>query len=57
LLRLSSGKTDLESLVPVRWAASHPEQVLEHRLDESRRKAARQQAARQRRRVATTPTV
>jgi hypothetical protein len=57
LLRLTSGETDLESLLPVRWAASHPEQVLEHRLDESRRKAARQQAARQWRRVATKPTV
>jgi transposase len=57
LLRLSAGETDLESLLPDRWAASHPEHVLEHRLDESRRKAARQTAARQRRRAVARPTV
>jgi transposase len=57
LLRLSTGETDLESLLPDRWAASHPEHVLEHRLDESRRKAARQRARRQRRRVAAQPKV
>lgn len=51
LLRLAAGVTDLESLLPDRWAASHPEQVLEHRLEESRRKAARQQATRERRRA------
>ena len=51
LLRLSAGETDLESLLPDRWAASHPEHVLEHRLDESRRKAARQKATRERRRA------
>jgi hypothetical protein len=53
LLHLSAGGTDLESLLPDRWAASHPEQELEHRLDESRRTAARQKASRQSRRVAT----
>ena len=42
LLRLSAGETDLESLLPDRWAASHPEHVLQHRLDESRRKESRQ---------------
>jgi transposase len=41
LLRLSAGETDLESLLPDRWAASHPEHVLEHRLDESRQKERR----------------
>ena len=40
LLRLSAGKTDLEALLPDRCAATHPEHVLEHRLKESRRKAA-----------------
>jgi transposase len=50
LLRLCAGETDLESLLPDRWAASHPEHVLQHRLDESRRKAARQKATRERRR-------
>jgi transposase len=52
LLRLSAGETDLESLLPDRWAASHTEHVLKHRLDESRRKAARKQQARKDRRAA-----
>jgi transposase len=51
LLRLCAGETDLESLLPDRWAASHPEHVLQHRLDESRRKAARKKATRERRRA------
>jgi transposase len=57
LLRLCAGEMDLGSLLPDRWAARHPEHVLEHRLDESRRKAARQQAARQRRRLVAQPKV
>jgi transposase len=52
LLRMSAGQTELESLLPDCWAASHPEHVLQHRLDESRRKAARQQARRAGRRAA-----
>jgi transposase len=51
LLRLCAGDTDLESMLPDRWAASHPEHVLQHRLDESRRKAARRKAVRERRRA------
>jgi transposase len=51
LLHLSAGETDLEPLLPDRWAANHPEHVLQHRLDESRRKATRQKQARQRRRA------
>jgi transposase len=51
LLRLSAGETDLEALLPDRWAANHPEHVLKHRLDESRRKATRKKEARQRRRA------
>lgn len=51
LLRLSAGETDLESLLPDRWTASHPEHVLQHRLDESRRKAARKKATREQRRA------
>jgi hypothetical protein len=51
VLPLSAGETDLESLLPDRWAASHPEHGLKHRLDESRRKAARQREARQERRT------
>ena len=51
LLRLSAGETDLEPLLPDRWGANHPEHVLQHRLDESRRKATRQRESRQRRRA------
>jgi len=51
LLRLSAGEADLEALLPDRWASSHPEHVLKHRLDESRRKAARRKATRERRRA------
>jgi transposase len=53
LLRLGSGATELEPLLPDRWAASHPEHVLQHRLEESRRRAARQKAKRERRRGRT----
>ena len=55
LLHLSAGATDLEPLLPDRWAANHPEHILQHRLDESRRKAARQKEARQRRRAIAGP--
>jgi transposase len=55
LLRLSAGETDLASMLPDRWAASHPEHVLQHRLDESRRKAAREKARRERRRAKARP--
>jgi transposase len=48
--RMCAGETDLEALLPDRWAATHPDHVLQHRLDESRRKAARQKEARQSRR-------
>jgi hypothetical protein len=51
LLRLSAGQTDVEALLPDRGAASHPEHVLQHRLDESRQKATRQKATRERRRA------
>ena len=54
LLRLSVGETDLEALLPDRWAASHPEHVLKHRLDESRRKAARQRERREQRRASSS---
>jgi hypothetical protein len=53
ILTLSSiSATDLESLLPDRSAASHPEPVLEYRLDESRRQAGWKQAKRQSRRAA-----
>jgi transposase len=55
LLRLSAGQEDLEPLLPDRWAASHPEHVPQHRLDESRRRAARQKERRQARRAGAVP--
>ena len=54
LLRLSAGETDLEPLLPDRWGADHPDHMLQHRLDESRRKATRQKERRQRRRAMAT---
>ncbi len=56
LLRLSAGETELEPLLPDRWAARHPEHGLQHRIDESRRKAARQKERRQGRRAAAGKT-
>ncbi len=56
LLRLSAGETDLEPLLPDRWAANHPEHVLQHRFDESRRKAAQQKASRRRHRAMAAKT-
>ena len=41
----------MEPLLPDRWAVSHPEHVLQHRLDESRPRVARQKAVRERRRA------
>jgi transposase len=47
LLHLAGEDTpNLERLLPDRWAAAQPEHVLTHRLEESRRKRARQQARR-----------
>ena len=50
LLHLSAGETELEPLLPDRWAVNHPEHVLQHRIEESRRRAARKKDTRQRRR-------
>jgi hypothetical protein len=55
LLWSSVGETNLEALLPDRWGASHPEHRLQHRLDESRRTAARQKERRARRRVGRSP--
>ena len=51
ILHLCAGETDLESLLPDRWAASHPECVLEYRLEEARRRAARTKDVRKHRRA------
>ncbi|HUG89361.1 MAG TPA: IS66 family transposase [Planctomycetaceae bacterium] len=50
LLHLTADTEDLDPLLPDRWARAHPEHVLTHRLEESRRKRARQQATRAERR-------
>ena len=50
LLHLTAEDPDLNPLLPDHWAAAHPEHVLTHRLEESRRKRSRQQARRAARR-------
>jgi hypothetical protein len=40
-LAVDASPESLERLLPDRWAAAHPEHVLNHRLDESREKARR----------------
>ena len=50
LLRLHAEDTRLEEMLPDQWAASHPECILTHRLEESRAKAARTQRRRAHRR-------
>jgi hypothetical protein len=51
LLRLHADDTRLEEMLPDRWAAAHPEAILNHRLDESRDKAIRTRARRAHRRA------
>lgn len=50
LVKLAAETTDLDALLPDRWAQAHPEHVLTYRLEESRQKRARQKAARTTRR-------
>lgn len=50
LVKLAAETDDLDALLPDRWAAAHPEQVLHYRLEESRQKRARQKAKRTARR-------
>jgi len=50
LLRLHADDQCLEDLLPDRWAAAHPEAILNHRLEESRTKAIRTRARRAHRR-------
>jgi transposase len=52
LMRLHAEDPQLEEMLPDRWAATHPEAVLTHRLEESRAKAANKRDRRRRRRVA-----
>ena len=49
-LTVDASPASLERLLPDRWAAAHPEHVLNHRLDESREKARRRDQRRAERR-------
>ncbi len=49
-LTVDASPDSLERLLPDRWAAAHPERVLNHRLDESREKARRRDQRRAERR-------
>jgi hypothetical protein len=51
LLRLHADDLRLETMLPDRWAAAHPEAILTHRLDESRAQATRTRARRAHRRA------
>ena len=51
LLRLHADNLPLEEMLPDRWAAAHPEAILNHRLEESRVKAVRTRARRAHRRA------
>ncbi len=51
LLRLHADDPRLEELLPDRWAAAHPEAILNHRLEESRTRAVRTRARRAHRRA------
>ena len=51
LLRSHADDARLEELLPDRWAAAHPEAILNHRLEESRTKAIRTRARRAHRRA------
>jgi transposase len=46
LLRLHDDDSRLDEMLPDKWAANHPESVLNYRLEESRRKAAAQSTRR-----------
>ena len=51
LLRLNADDRRLEDMLPDRWAAAHPETILNYRLEESRAKAIRTRARRAYRRA------
>jgi transposase len=53
LLRLHDDDPRLDEMLPDRWAAQHPEAVLNYRLEESRRKAAARSSRRRHARTAT----
>ena len=51
LLRLNAEDPRLEEMLPDRWAAAHPKAILDHRLEESRKRAIRTRARRAHRRA------
>ena len=51
LMRLHADEQNLDLLLPDQWAAEHPEFILQHRLEESRRKAATKRERRATRRA------
>ena len=51
LMRCHVDDSQLEQMLPDRWAVKHPEAVLQHRLEESRTKAAAKRDRRRRRRA------
>ena len=51
LVRIHADDSHLEELLPDRWAVSHPDAVLTHRLEESRSKAKTKREKRRRRRA------
>ena len=55
LLRLHADDPRLDEMLPDRWAAAHPEMVLNYRLEESRQKAARRRDGRRWRRTRQRP--
>ena len=55
LMRLHANESQLDEMLPDRWAAAHPEHVLAYRLEESRKKAAKKKERRQRRRAQRRP--
>lgn len=55
LVRLHDDDVNLDELLPDRWAKTHPEAILTHRLDESRQKASRQSERRRMRRTKRQP--
>ncbi len=55
LLRLHDDDSNLDEMLPDRWAVQHPEGVLTYRLEESRRKAAARSRRRRYLRAITKP--
>ncbi len=51
LLRLNADDPNLEEMLPDHWAASHPDAILTHRLEQSRTKVVRTRARRAHRRA------